>query len=463
MPRDTSPTWCPARPTRCSPLATDGGVDTCTTRSTAPMSMPSSRLDVATTQRSRPDLRSSSMSARCSLLTEPWCARASTGSAPCPVALPPICCAGGRVGVGESAVPWRSAQASLRRAVSRSASPRELQNTMVERTFSTRSRRSCSTCGHMLAGVRSSVALGRGSAAARPPGSARLMAKLVMSSTGTVTSRERSDSLSGATMRTGARPPRNRATSSCGRTVALSPTRRAGCSSRSSSRSSERARWAPRLVPATAWISSTMTVSTSSSDSRAADVSIRNNDSGVVMRMSGGCEISRRRSCCGVSPERTPTVTSWNVSPRRAAAWVMPTRGERRLRSTSTASAFSGETYRTRVPSLRSAGTGGGSCRSRSMLDRNAARVLPEPVGATTRTWSPASKPCQAPTCAGVGAAKAWENHSRVAGAKRSRDGGTSRELCEWGTDMCSSSQPAVTGAEGTNRRAKECSGVVPE
>ncbi len=39
------------------------------------MSMPSSRLLVATTAGSRPDLRSSSMSARCSLLTEPWCAR----------------------------------------------------------------------------------------------------------------------------------------------------------------------------------------------------------------------------------------------------------------------------------------------------------------------------------------------------------------------------------------------------
>ena len=59
-PRDTAPTWCPARPTRCSPDATLGGASTCTTRSTAPMSMPSSRLDVATTAGSRPDLSSSS-------------------------------------------------------------------------------------------------------------------------------------------------------------------------------------------------------------------------------------------------------------------------------------------------------------------------------------------------------------------------------------------------------------------
>ncbi|SHV88070.1 Uncharacterised protein [Mycobacteroides abscessus subsp. abscessus] len=70
-PRDTSPTWCPARPIRWSPLATDGGASTCTTRSTAPISIPSSRLLVATTHLSRPVFRSSSMSARCSLLTEP--------------------------------------------------------------------------------------------------------------------------------------------------------------------------------------------------------------------------------------------------------------------------------------------------------------------------------------------------------------------------------------------------------
>ena len=81
-PWETSPTWWPARPTRCSPLATEGGDSTCTTRSTAPMSMPSSREDVATTQRSRPDFRSSSIRARWSLETEPWWARARTGSAP---------------------------------------------------------------------------------------------------------------------------------------------------------------------------------------------------------------------------------------------------------------------------------------------------------------------------------------------------------------------------------------------
>ncbi len=81
-PVDTAPTWWPARPTRWRPEATDGGDSTCTTRSTAPMSMPSSRLDVATTAGSRPAFRSSSTWARCSLDTEPWCARAMTAGAP---------------------------------------------------------------------------------------------------------------------------------------------------------------------------------------------------------------------------------------------------------------------------------------------------------------------------------------------------------------------------------------------
>lgn len=81
-PVETAPTWCPARPTRCRPEATDGGDSTWITRSTAPMSIPSSRLEVATTAGSRPALRSSSTCERCSFDTEPWCARARTGGAP---------------------------------------------------------------------------------------------------------------------------------------------------------------------------------------------------------------------------------------------------------------------------------------------------------------------------------------------------------------------------------------------
>ena len=46
------------------------------------MSMPSSSEEVATTAGRRPAFRSSSMSRRCSRLTEPWWARASDSPAP---------------------------------------------------------------------------------------------------------------------------------------------------------------------------------------------------------------------------------------------------------------------------------------------------------------------------------------------------------------------------------------------
>ncbi len=139
-PRDTAPTWWPARPTRWRPLATDGGASTCTTRSTAPMSMPSSRLLVATTHGSRPDFRSSSIMARCSLLTEPWWARARRSGAPLLAPDWAMISAGGSP--SPSASPWvRSYEISLRRAVRRSASRRELANTSVDRWCLRRGRR----------------------------------------------------------------------------------------------------------------------------------------------------------------------------------------------------------------------------------------------------------------------------------------------------------------------------------
>ena len=58
-------------------------------------------------------------------------------------------------------------------------------------------------------------------------------------------------------------------------------------------------------MPATACTSSTITVSTVASIARAAEVSIRKSDSGVVIRMSGGVRTIAARSFCGVSPVRT--------------------------------------------------------------------------------------------------------------------------------------------------------------
>ena len=96
-PRKTAPTWWPARPIRCSPDATLGGASTWTTRSTAPMSMPSSRLDVATTQGSSPAFSSSSTRVRCSRAIEPWWAFATVALTP--VATPdcPTASAGNRL------------------------------------------------------------------------------------------------------------------------------------------------------------------------------------------------------------------------------------------------------------------------------------------------------------------------------------------------------------------------------
>jgi hypothetical protein len=113
---------------------------------------------------------------------------------------------------------------------------------------------------------------------------------------------------------------------------------------RCDSRSSDSARWAPRLVGASAWISSTMMVSTRRSPSRACDPSNRYSDSGVVIRMSPGSRPWRRRSRAAVSPVRTSTVIGANAAPVRAATCCMPASGTVRLRSTSYASALSGDT-----------------------------------------------------------------------------------------------------------------------
>ena len=139
-------------------------------------------------------------------------------------------------------------------------------------------------------------------------------------------------------------PPRNRAISSRGRCVADRPMRCSGRSTIRSSRSSDSARWAPRLVETSAWISSTITVSTARSRSRAFEVSSRNSDSGVVIRMSAGSRWNRARSAVGVSPVRIDIAGTWWGTPAAAARWAMPASGARRLRSTSTASALSGET-----------------------------------------------------------------------------------------------------------------------
>ena len=252
-----------------------------------------------------------------------------------------------------------------------------------------------------------------------------------MSSTGTITSSSMRFALAGCTTVTWRAPPRNVATSSGGRTVADSPIRCARPPSSpvpaprsASSRSSDSARCAPRLLPATACTSSTITVSTPRSISLAWEVSSRNSDSGVVIRMSGGRLASLRRSSAAVSPVRIATPMSGSGSPSRCDACLIPVSGERRFRSMSTASAFSGETYSTRQRRFLSAG--GGVAASLSIAHRNAASVFPDPVGATTRVSFFPARPSHpiarhACACACVGTAKAPSNHARVAGENPSR------------------------------------------
>ncbi|RAO21623.1 hypothetical protein ONO23_06611 [Micromonospora noduli] len=230
-----------------------------------------------------------------------------------------------------------SAASSLSRAQRRSALRRELVKTMVERCCPMRVKTRSSTAGQIDAR--------RGPGPPRSStGGCSCSSRRVMSSTGTCTLTSMVFGVAGWTTSTGRAPPRNCAQASIGRTVAERPMRCAGVGSSSSRRSRERARWAPRLLPATACTSSTITVWTPRSESRAADVSSRNSDSGVVMRMSGGVRAKARRSSAGVSPVRMPTVMSGGATPSRVAACRMPASGARRLRSTSTARALSGLT-----------------------------------------------------------------------------------------------------------------------
>ena len=134
---------------------------------------------------------------------------------------------------------------------------------------------------------------------------------------------------------TGRSPPRKRPISSSGRCVADSPMRCGSTAVMAASRSSDSARCAPRLVGASAWISSMITVSQARSVSRAADPSIRYSDSGVVIRMSAGSRSIWRRSRAGVSPVRTAMRGARNGWPSASAARAIPASGARRLRSMS--------------------------------------------------------------------------------------------------------------------------------
>src|SRR5450756_214823 len=241
-PRETAPTWWPARPTRCRPEATDGGAPTWITRSTAPMSMPSSRDDVATTAGRWPDLSSVSVRVRSARLIDPWWARARMPLASrvsMPTAVPDcaVTWAAHSVPGSGTPAPWRAAHTSFIRAVSRSAPRRELVKTSVERCAATRSTTRSSTCGQIdgrgTAGTASGPVPGTASGAASDGAAGGV--RSVRSGTGTTTWISTCFATGGWTTVTvrppslaGRAPERKRATFSTGRTVADSPIRCAG-------------------------------------------------------------------------------------------------------------------------------------------------------------------------------------------------------------------------------------------
>ena len=396
--RESEPWWARAISTACGPV---GGVPM--TRVWLPAEPPPSSAGIGASASAIS--RRSSRSRRSRAVSGSSSQRASTSSSGSPRP------------ASRRASSSRCSASSLSRSASRSAERRELTKTIVDRCASTRSRISGYIAGQIelrvaspprtgcgSSGSPSSRAIGSGSArsssrtpsgtsrtrgAASPPdgpvgssgsppvfasapvaGRAPTRSSSVIDSTGTWIRRSiRFFSPVSTIRQLRCGPTRNRPISSSGFCVAdrpircicspvHAPGRSVGSSSRSAvSRSSVSARWLPRLVPATAWISSTITVSTPVSISRAPEVSIRNSDSGVVIRTSGGRRRIAARSRCGVSPVRSPTVIS-GASPGRpgpstssnsdacsaAAAAAIPASGARRLRSTSWLSAFSGET-----------------------------------------------------------------------------------------------------------------------
>ena len=130
------------------------------------------------------------------------------------------------------------------------------------------------------------------------------------------------------------------------------------------------------MVDATAWISSTMHHSVPANSSCERPVSIRYSDSGVVIRMSGGWRSIAWRSRCGVSPVRTATVRLGADPAQRRAQVPVDVVGEGLQRGD------------VDEPDAGLAASAAASA-SRSIPHRNAASVLPDPVGAEIRTCSP--------------------------------------------------------------------------
>ena len=375
---------------RCAagPAATERGDSTCTTRSTAPMSMPSSSEDVAHQPLEPPDLSSSSIAAGAR-------ATASRGG-PSPARRRPA--------ARRPARPRRAR--GSRRSSGQLVEPRgqplgqpagvdEDQRGPVRSTSS--SSRGCID-GQMLRR--------NGPAAAGPvTGSSMTSPSAPMSSTGTIDlDLERlahagvDDRDRPAARPSSSRPPRKRAISSSGRWVADRPMRCGGRSQSASSRSRVRARCAPRLVAAT----------------RVDLVDDHRLD--VAQRLAGRRReheverLGRRDEEVGrVAHEPAPLVrgrvAGAHADGRLVDLDAEPLGRQPDARQRGAEVLLDVDRQRSQRRDVEQAGalapsSGGGSLISRSMPHRNAASVLPEPVGPGSacgrrRRWraSPAAGP----------------------------------------------------------------------
>ena len=118
---------------------------------------------------------------------------------------------------------------------------------------------------------------------------------------------------------------------------------------------------------------------------------------------------------------------------------------------------------------MRSSGGGGGSAASRSIAHRNAASVLPEPVGARISVWSPRAIDAQPSRWAGVGSSNVASNHARTAGEKTSSVTGTPYSHPRTTGEPplgCGHAVPGPTVDEPCSRRSRSsswrCSGPLP-
>ena len=271
---------------------------------------------------------------------------------------------------------------------SRSAPRRSFTNTIVERCARISSRSTGWIDGQI---ERRSTPGGAASGASTASPIAP------MSSTGTITSRSSVLRTPASTTVDVARPPRcrrsRRGTARSPRAAAGWPRARsvaAAASPSASSRSSDSIRCAPRFVAASAWISSTITVST------CAERLARRRGEHQVERL--GCrdqDVGRMRQQASplrgasVSPVRTPTVGTWGSVRPDALGRVRDPR-ERRAEVLLDVDGERAERRDVEDPRALPRRGRGAVVASRSIAHRNAARVLPDPVGASRSVCAPA-------------------------------------------------------------------------